>query len=151
MVCHRAINYPVIVAHGEINHGPGSQRVIIENYGPFLDRSNGQNGNIRLVNDRKAHKSAEDAGIGDRKSRFVYLVRLQFLSAGAFGQIGYGALKLREAFLVGILQHRNNQAGVEPTATPILISLCMMMLVPSMDALTIGKARRASAQARTKK
>ena len=37
------------------------------------------------------------------------------------------------------------------TAMPMLHSLCRMMLVPSTEEFTVGKARKASTAARTKK
>ena len=68
---------------------------------------------IRLIDDGQTENSAELAGIGDGESRAFHLFRLEFFVAGALAQVADATLQTEEIQLVGILQHRNDQAPVE--------------------------------------
>ena len=53
------------------------------------------------------------AGIGDREGALLHLFGLQFFGARALGQIVDGALQAQKILLVGVLDHRHDQAPVQ--------------------------------------
>ena len=72
-----------------------------------------QDRHLRLVDDGRAEQRAEAAGVGDGERAALHLVGLELLGARARGQVGDRAAQAEHVLLVGVLDHRHDQALIE--------------------------------------
>src|SRR5580704_13963670 len=145
-----AVYYAVIVGERQVDHAANGYRVV-NYYGALFDCAEAENRDVWLIDYWEAEQAAEDAGVGDGKVPSATSSGLSFfaraLSARSFMVRAMPRKFFSSAFLItGTIRPQSSA-----TAMPMLHSLCRMMLVPSTEAFTVGKARRASTAARTKK
>src|SRR5262249_33991527 len=104
-----AVNDAMIVAERHVKHRTDGNR-IVDHHRPFLDRSKAENSYVRLTDHRQPEKSAEDAGISDRKCPFLHFFRSELLRPRTLGKIIQVALNAENILFIGVLYHRHDEA-----------------------------------------
>ena len=98
-------------------HGADGNGVVAfgvgEDDGLLAQAADGEDGRLRLVDDRRAELAAEDAGVGEREGGAGDLVGHELLGAGALGEIGDGAGDVDEAALLGLADDGHDQSPLE--------------------------------------
>ena len=95
-----------------LNTGHRANRdCLIDHDGAFLNRSHTENGDLRLMNDRRAEETAESAMVCNRERTALHFLRVQFLRPCTFGEIGHFVAQLRSAvFRSACLSDRDKEA-----------------------------------------
>src|SRR5436190_10463961 len=117
LVRDRAIDYAMVERDRKVRAGANGDGVFPvsagQNFWPLLDSANAENGNLRLVDDRRAHQRSKDSRIGDGEGSFLYFLRRQLLGASARRQIVQCARDSRKREIVGALDHGNDQSPIQ--------------------------------------
>ena len=101
----RAVDDAVVEAQGEVGHRADGQKIVAvrrgHHFGPLLDDADAEDGDLRLVDDRRPEESTEDAWIGNRKRPARHFVGLELLGAGAVRQVVGRAKQLKPDEVAG--------------------------------------------------
>ena len=113
-LCHelirrRPIDDPMVERQAEIAHWANRDR-IVDDDGSFLNCTDTQNGDLRLMNDGGAEQAAEPAMIRDRERSALNLFGVQFLGPGSFREIRNFFCQLSQSFSIGISHHRHQES-----------------------------------------
>src|SRR5207247_9566103 len=84
-----------------------------ENFGALFDLAHAQNRDLRLVDDRRAEQSSEDARVSNGESTAGNFIRFQLLGSRAIGEIVRRPRQAGDGTIVGPLDYRHNQAPIE--------------------------------------
>src|SRR5687768_15450979 len=106
------IDQPMVVAETQVAHRTNRYRIVYHD-GAFLDGSDAEDGDLRLVDQRQPVESAEDPGIGDGESSALHFIGIQLLRSGAAGQIVDAAAQPEQVLFIRLADHRHDQPVVE--------------------------------------
>src|SRR6185312_4535916 len=100
LVGHRAVDDAVIERDREIRARADGDHVLAigagHHFGSFFDRTDTQDCDLGLVDDRRSHERAEHARIGDRERAALHFFGAQLLGARAAGEVVERARDARE-------------------------------------------------------
>ena len=116
-----AVNQTMVVAEGEVAHRPHGDHVVDDD-NALVDAADGEDGHLRLIDDRQSEQRAEDAGVGDGERPALHFLGLELLGSRAVGQILNRAGELEEIQLVGLLITGTMSPDSSATAMPRLMS-----------------------------
>ena len=102
LVGDRAVDDTMVVADRHVRAQPDRDGVVDDDR-PFLDGTNPQDGDLRLIDDRHPEQRAEHAGVRDGERSTLHVIRRQLLVARARRQIDDGLADLEQALLIGVL------------------------------------------------
>src|SRR2546428_6898963 len=85
----------------------------LDNDWPFLHTADAQDGDLRLVDDRRSEETAEYTGIRDRESATLHVVGAETLCARAFAEVVHRFGETEDVFFVGVLDDRHDQTPIE--------------------------------------
>src|SRR5690606_3970662 len=74
-----AVDQPMVVSQREIRHRPRLDPVIVDDDSALVDTADGEDRNLRLVDDRQAPESAEDTRVRHGERARFDLLDLQLL------------------------------------------------------------------------
>src|ERR1035437_836306 len=86
---------------------------VVDHYRSLIDGADAHDGDLGLINDRRAHQAAEAAEVGDGECAARHLVWFELPRAGARRQIHNGALQAEHVLLVRAANDGDDQAVVE--------------------------------------
>src|ERR1700682_1928215 len=72
---------------------------------PLLDRSDAEDRDLRLIDDRRSHQRPEHPWIRDGERSFLHFLGRELLGAGTGGKIIERSRDSREREIVGVLDH----------------------------------------------
>ena len=87
--------------------------------GPFLDRVQAQDADLRRIEDRRAHQRAEHAAVRDAERAAAQIVERQRAVVGFRCELADSRFNRGERHPVGIAQHGHDETLGAPTATPM--------------------------------
>src|SRR5208282_1158755 len=105
----RAIDHAVVVGQRQRQNQPRDELLAI----PYRSRggaADAENGDFRSVDDRREISAADAAEAGDRKAAALHVGRAQLALARLGGEFAHFPGYRQHAFLVGVLDHRDDQA-----------------------------------------
>src|SRR5262249_52023363 len=91
---------------------------ILDDHRRLIDRANAENRDLRLIDHRRADKTAETAEVGDREGAAGNLVRLELPGAGEAREIHTRELETEDILLVRIADHGNDQPVLQRDRDP---------------------------------
>src|SRR5438067_8421991 len=130
-----SIYRPVIVAEREIHHR-ANHDLVFDRHRAFLDRVHPENPALGRIQDRGAEQRAVNSAIRNRERAALQILDLHFPFARFRGVIRDVALEFREALLVGIAHHRNNEAALRPNRDADVVELVLNKILafdPAVD------------------
>ena len=92
-------------------HHPADSDGVVDDCRPLLRRFGGHNRRLRIVDDGAAEDAAQGAGVVDGESSALHVVQHQAARARPARQVGDGVGQAGDAQAVGVVNHRDHQAG----------------------------------------
>src|SRR5215471_12578438 len=112
LISQRPVDQTVVEGQREIASG-ADRDGFVHHHRLLHDAPYAENRHLRLINYGRGEEAAEAAEIGDGESSALDLVWLQMAGAGARGQVCDVTLQTDDILLVGIADHRYDQAVVQ--------------------------------------
>ena len=112
-----AVDDAMVEAEAVVLHGADGDGVVAfgvgEDDGFFLERADGEDGGLGLIDNGETDLIAEDSGIGEGEGRSADFVGGELLGARAAGEVGDRSGEIREAALFGFADGGHDESPLE--------------------------------------